>query len=436
MRKISKTVVIAGTILLSIVAQCAFAAQSTKQTTVTIEQVGALLKQCKTKEALAALKLGFSQNPKWTEGYVLRAKIYEATNQRGLAIEDYCRALQTKPTDIPLLTIRAQARMDAWDYIGCLEDADEIARIAPNNPEGPLMRSAVYCRMRQYAKAEDECSTAVKLGNSSDKSHQIALLRRAACRLAKDNYSGALSDLNDRSVTANYSTLMLLFLAHYFNQEQSAALAALEALSKEKQGEETSCVLKVVTLAADGAAEAAHKEGQLLLSSKTLSPSSVATVQASIADAPERLNLLNADIAAHRDEYTNLLIRADIYNTTQKFNEALADCAAAQKLKSKDDTWLLTELARAKLGLNRVDEAMRDLNKAISVSDDPQLTAAAYHWRAEVNDRSGKFEASRADKAKATELGSVEDKSPAQQFALTSLRSLKSQLLRKITEQY
>lgn len=185
--------------------------------------------------ALADLSKAIELEPNDPEYYFQRANAYEANGQLDLALADYDHVITLKEDFLPAYIPRAEIKLMKKQRPAAIEDLDAVDHLAPkeadlrfnlaeidehldrlpvaieqyglwihSHPDDSRMARAMSGRCLSSAlqnqdlgTALNDCSTALRRTDKSDKTYSYLYADRALVRLRQGDYGKAVSDCND-----------------------------------------------------------------------------------------------------------------------------------------------------------------------------------------------------------------------------------------------
>ncbi len=131
--------------------------------------------------------------PHYAWAYFLRGQAkLDAGDVRG-AVDDYTEALRIHPKDLACLNNRATVRSEGLgDHNGAIEDHTEALRIDPKNADAYYNRGNVWKRLQNLDNAIEDYTQALKVSPKMAE----AMTNRGNCRIRKDDFDGGLADLD------------------------------------------------------------------------------------------------------------------------------------------------------------------------------------------------------------------------------------------------
>ncbi|MFH1116272.1 MAG: tetratricopeptide repeat protein [Pseudomonadota bacterium] len=101
--------------------------------------------------------------------YVLRGMIYEKQGFLGKAEDEYTRALYYDKESVKALSCRAKVRLKSGQTRSALEDADQLCKLSPKDPDVFALRARIFVKLKEHAEALTDFTRAQSLAPGDDR---------------------------------------------------------------------------------------------------------------------------------------------------------------------------------------------------------------------------------------------------------------------------
>lgn len=149
--------------------------------------------------------------------YHNRGKFYASTSEHQKAIDDYCRAIQFKPS-AEIYNDRGLSYAEVGQYQLAIDDYNEAIRLNPNLSKTFTNRGDAKYKLCQYERAIEDYNEAIRLNPDNDR----AFNKRGLVYKKIGEYDRAIKDYNEAIRLNPYGDEIHYhsrrFMAYYFNK--------------------------------------------------------------------------------------------------------------------------------------------------------------------------------------------------------------------------
>jgi len=150
-----------------------------------------LFRIARYNQAIIALDLTIGLKPDFADGYLLRGRAYAGDAITELAIRDFTKVLEIRPSDTAARLARTSVYIDRKDYHSAIADATAVLAIDPSLSQAYNFRACAVRALGDPKKALDDFNRAVQLNQNVDNYYQ-----RAATYQILGEHRLAIADLD------------------------------------------------------------------------------------------------------------------------------------------------------------------------------------------------------------------------------------------------
>jgi tetratricopeptide (TPR) repeat protein len=322
------------------------------------------------KDAIKSLDVAIDLSKKdddlRAKALLARGALHEDSQAR---LEDYNEALRLDPENAAALRARGVELFTAGKHEEGITDLDAALKLAPDDAETHELRGAALTEMQKYDEAIEALDKALDLNPRG----ASAYLRRGQVRLLQKQPKDALIDFDKVLLLqpASLKALLLRAAAHQQLGDKKRALADVDKVLELRPGLPQALRARAALAAGEGdfeeaiadlekAVEEAPQDAETLLQLGLFYSAPGPT-----KDLEKAIESFSAAIEADPKLALAWQSRGDIYISTGRHEEALADYEEALKLDAKS-TGVLNNMAW--LLSTSPDEKLRDGQRAIKLA--------------------------------------------------------------------